>query len=289
MARRTVVVCIVLALSVGFVAVADRYRMIAWDVRALVASPGGIDRLASYLSEVDAQYIHLGGIDPSDAPAVSGLLPLQGGHSLAAWSAIQPLREGIFTPAVKTPIGTSTVLCGDVDDVGFVSSDSNYWLQLDFGKTFAAVIGFEFTPRSDECRDDIVREGEAEAIRLSSLLRIGHVGEVILLGAVNDVDGDVPDASSHQPATDVLRLLKDPDDTMCGVEFFNVCELLPQAERYTAMWRGAPIQLDYIFVTRVLRSMVKRVWIDHQAPTVPGAERWPVFLDLEICPASTAS
>ena len=289
MVRRTIFAWALLVLTIGLLAAADTYRVVAWDVRALLGTPDGMDRLGAYLGGVDAQFIHMSGIAPAIAPALNGLLSLQGGRSVAALSVVPPLREGIFTPEVRVPIATSTVRCAGIDEAGFVSSGSNYWLELSLGKIQAAVIGVEFMPRTSDCRDDLLREGEAEAIRLSALLRIGHIGELILLGAVNDVDGDVRDAGDHEPVTDVLRLLKDPDVTMCGVELSNVCDLLPQAERYTAIVEGCPVQWDYILVSRVLRSMVKRVWIDREAPTVLGAERWPVFLDLEVCPASTGS
>jgi len=131
---------------------------------------------------------------------------------------------------------------------------------------------------------------EAQALVVRSLVRraikVGH--HVIVLGDLNDFDGDVPDSVGHVPTSSVLRLIKDPDgDGRLGL--WNALEAIPPRERYSNRWNAGVMDpglslLDHILVSESLRPFVEAVGVYHGNAATQLSDHWPVWLRLNVLP-----
>ena len=117
----------------------------------------------------------------------------------------------------------------------------------------------------------------------------------IVLGDINDYDPDVPDRDEQRdPATTVLRDIKDFDSQQSGDELVNVAKMIPrQADRYTSFWdrneNGARdpydvfTMIDHILLPKELMPYVKRAFIFHSIALETSDHR-AVVVDLVLPP-----
>ena len=115
----------------------------------------------------------------------------------------------------------------------------------------------------------------------------------IVLGDINDYDPDVPDRDDERnPATTVLRDIKDFDPQRSGDELVNVARLIPrQADRYTSFWDRNEnrardpydvfTMIDHILLPQELMPLVKRAFIFHSIDLETSDHR-AVVVDLEF-------
>ncbi len=79
------------------------------------------------------------------------------------------------------------------------------------------------------------REGQAEALRRFAVeegTRLGRL--VIILGDLNDLDPDWPDASGRRTQSDVLRILREVDRSGPDDDLWNPMSTLRQEQRFTS-------------------------------------------------------
>ena len=117
----------------------------------------------------------------------------------------------------------------------------------------------------------------------------------IVLGDINDYDPDVPDRDEQRdPATTVLRDIKDFDSQQSGDELVNVAKMIPrQEDRYTSFWdrneNGARdpydvfTMIDHILLPKELMPYVKRAFIFHSIALETSDHR-AVVVDLVLPP-----
>jgi len=121
----------------------------------------------------------------------------------------------------------------------------------------------------------------------------GRGYQPIVLGDINDYDGDVADRDeTRSTVTTVLRDLKDFDRRQAGDELVNVAQRMPrQADRYTAFWdrneNGARdpydvfTMIDHILLPRELMPLVKRAFIFHSVD-LETSDHKAVVVDLVL-------
>jgi exonuclease III len=135
-------------------------------------------------------------------------------------------------------------------------------------------------------------EREAQAMVLQKVIE-GYVKkgyEIILLGDLNDYDGEVLDANNDKPTSLVLEILKGQ-----GVyQLFNIAETIFQKERYTAWWdknsdcKSVPTEfsmIDHILVSEYLREKVINAYIYHgyeEKCGIYNSDHYPVVVDFEF-------
>jgi len=135
-------------------------------------------------------------------------------------------------------------------------------------------------------------EREAQAMILQKVIE-GYVKksyEIILLGDLNDYDGQVLDANNDKPTSLVLEILKGQGK----YQLFNVAEVIVQKERYTAWWdknsdcKSVPTEfsmIDHILVSEYLREKVINAYIYHgyeEKCEIYNSDHYPVIVDFEF-------
>ena len=132
-------------------------------------------------------------------------------------------------------------------------------------------------------------EREAQAMVLQSVVAdyVNKKYEVILLGDLNDFDGDVLDLNNNKPTSLVLDILKGQDK----YQLTNLAELIPQKERYTEWWDENAncitdieefSMIDHVLVTYGLLEKIEKVSIYHGYQEECGTfypDHFPVVVD----------
>ncbi len=205
-------------------------------------------------------------------------------QNVGALTKYLPLNYGRTDIRVVYPIPNSRLTCR----AGDKGVSKNYWADLDLDGIPVTIIGVHFLAFPDRCDRAVKREAQAAVIRELAEKALKRGREVIILGDMNDFDGTVLDASSDRPISIVLKTLKDVDPALPGDELRNVCDRIPQAERYTAWYDrnrnhyydpGDELsQIDFILVSKGLYDRIVDVRIDHSYRAGWASDHWLVVI-----------
>lgn len=207
------------------------------------------------------------------------------GQDVCALSTILPDAYGRTDERSDYPIPASTLANNKIGNKGV---SKNYWVELDLFGIPVTIIGVHFLAYPDRRDRGVQREAQAVVIARLVLDALNEGREVIVLGDMNDFDGSVLDSNSDLPITRVLETLKDPDLAVPGEELHNVCERIPQTERYTDWYDrneneidelgNEHSQIDFILVSEGLYDRVTNVRIDHSSPPGWASDHWPIVV-----------
>ena len=123
------------------------------------------------------------------------------------------------------------------------------------------VVGAHLKARPNHPKSCSKREAQARVL-VELVKQHGKDRHVILMGDLNDFDGDVLDASSSVPNSDVLQELT------TKLDLTNVWTFLQQQDRwsYQDVHRKWPdSSLDHILISSKLVKYVEAVWVDRNA------------------------
>jgi len=140
------------------------------------------------------------------------------------------------------------------------------------------------------------REAQAQVLQNVVLEYINKNFEVILLGDMNDYDGEVLDLNSDIPTSRVLDILKGLDGVNKGkYTLKNAAYMIPQEERYSDWWdsdnncKTASIKdysmIDHVLLTDGLIPKVKDIFIYHGYKEYCGkmnSDHYPVVIDFSL-------
>lgn len=169
---------------------------------------------------------------------------------------------------------------------------SVYYITIGDYKLGFLGLHFKSNPSSDAANAQRSAQAKiAQRIINSEIVGKGYLP--ILLGDMNDYDGDVPDRDeTRDTKTTVLRDLKDFDQEKEGDELVNVAKFIPrQADRYTSFWdrneNGARdpydvfTMIDHILLPQELVGFVKRAFIFHSI-ALETSDHKAVVVDLML-------
>lgn len=175
------------------------------------------------------------------------------------------------------------------DDTG-ISKNTVYYVRV--GGYQLGILGLHFAAFPDRADRNGQRTGQAEVAQKILRQEIAAKGWTpIVLGDLNDYDGDVPDlAPQHSTQTAVLAMLKDFDPASPGQDLISVARLIPEPLRFTSHWDqdddgqydpGELTAIDHILLHRSLAPYVSRVFIPHDL-AAGVSDHWPVVIDLRL-------
>ncbi|MBN1859219.1 lamin tail domain-containing protein [Candidatus Bipolaricaulota bacterium] len=205
-----------------------------------VSIPSVVSSLAAKLS-AECDYLHLSA-RTQDLDSSVGFL-----------STLSVSSAGRTGSAQSYPIPSSTLSCAE----GVTSLPANGWVTFNLEELSIALFVVDFVDGPLDCASAVRRE--AQALLLQQEIRTQAVENglgVIVMGAFDDYDGLVLDASGNRPISRVLSMLKDVDPATPGRELFNIAELLPQDDRFTVETVSGREQIDFILVSESLRNRV---------------------------------
>ena len=173
-----------------------------------------------------------------------------------------------------------------------LSRNSMYFITIGGHKLGFLGLHLKSNPQDDY--SNAKRTGEAEIVRRLLRAEIVPRGYLpIVLGDLNDYDPDVPDRDeSRDPATTVIKDIKDFDSERPGPELANVASLVTrQADRYTNHWdwneNGADdgddvySMIDHILLAKELMPYVTRAFICHSV-SADVSDHFAVVVDLRL-------
>jgi exonuclease III len=140
----------------------------------------------------------------------------------------------------------------------------------------------------------VQREAQAQVLQnvVSSYILKDY--EIILLGDMNDYDGDVSDINLNKPISRVLDILKGNDGQKKGsYKLTNVAINVPQVDRYSDWWDSDNncntnsqqdlSMIDHVLVTSGIQKRITNVFIYHGYKEYCGkwdSDHWPVVIDI---------
>ena len=216
------------------------------------------------------------------------------GQDVAALSRFQVVESGRSDATVHYPVPESRLRAPQ----GVEGAAKHFWATTEIAGMPVTLIGVHLLAYPDDLQRVTRREAQASVIRdlAKEFLDAGH--EIIILGDVNDFDGEVCDAAGNEPRTCVDRLLKDIDPDREGDELINVCARLEPCDRYSYWYdrNGNGIddsdeehsQIDHMFVSRGLEPYLVDVRIDRSYEARTVSDHWPIVATFEFPGESTS-
>lgn len=192
-----------------------------------------------------------------------------------------------YTGAQGTLLKNSTnFLNGQSESTSGISK--HYITELKMNELNIAVIGLHLLAYPTDPTRCAEREAQAMIGQqiASKYLQNGY--EVIVLGDLNDFDGQVLDSNNSVPTSQVLEILK------CGGQLVPTSSWIPQESRFTNWWDkdGSCVStpneftmIDHILVTPGLASKVKGAFVYHGYEEFCGtynSDHYPVIVDFEF-------
>ncbi len=155
------------------------------------------------------------------------------------------------------------------------------------------LLGLHFIARPNHKERNAKRQAQARVTQKIIRTQIVDKGYVpIVLGDMNDYDGEVDDRCGSKPMTTVLKQLKDYDANLADNELVNAATLVNRKfDRYTSHWdknrNGIPdatdamTMIDHVLLHKTLVEKVNRVFIDHGHGS-QTSDHWPIIVDLVL-------
>jgi len=178
--------------------------------------------------------------------------------------------------------------CGYTGTEGTSGISKHYITELKVGGYNIAIIGLHLLAYPTDPTRCAEREAQAMVAQQIALkyLQIGY--EVIVMGDLNDFDGQVLDSNNSVPTSQVLEILK------CGGQLVTTSDLIPKESRYTNWWDkdGSCVStsnefsmIDHILVTLGLANKVKGAFVYHGYEEFCGtynSDHYPVIVDFDF-------
>jgi exonuclease III len=176
-----------------------------------------------------------------------------------------------------------------VSDTITSSVSKNYYATLTIDNMPVAIIGIHLISNLSE-GNELKREAQADAIRkLVTMLRNGGY-EIILLGDMNDYDGDEScrDINGHLPNSEVLKILTAADTLDFTDDLINIIRYIPINQRYTYFWdenddeeieQTELAAIDHILVSSRLAEEITKATIYQNYNPLVINDHYPVIVE----------
>ncbi len=228
--------------------------------------PLWLSDVAAVIDATDADITGITGVAfPSVLSSLSALLSTECGYlhlstrtqdldsSVGFLSTVPVPAAGRTGSTLPYPIPSSTLSCSN----GTSSLSANGWIMITLEEFSVVLFVADFIDGPLDCASAAQREAQAVLLQqevYSRALQKGYAA--IVMGAFDDYDGRILDASGNRPISRVLSLLKDADPSAPGTELFNIAELLPVEQRFTTDRETGREQTDFVLISESLRNRV---------------------------------
>ena len=178
--------------------------------------------------------------------------------------------------------------CGYTGASGTSGVSKHYITELKLSGLNIAVIGVHFLAIPTDPTRCAEREAQALVAQqiASKYLNLGY--EVILLGDINDYDGQVLDVNKSIPTSQVLEILK------VNNQLVTTNSLITQDSRYTNWWDKDEsciptsdefTMIDHILVTPGLTNKISNIFVYHGYEEYCGtynSDHYPIVIDFDL-------
>lgn len=213
------------------------------------------------------------------------------GQNVGILTKVSPLVSLYRTEdRVNYPIEGST--CEYEGAAGSSGVSKHYITEFNVSSLKVAMIGVHLIAVPTDPVRCAQREAQATVIQnvVSSYVNKGY--EIILIGDMNDYDGEVLDVNSNKPISRTLDILKGEGS---DYKLTNVAYRINKIERFSEWWDSdsdcdtdSPddiSMIDHVLVTENINKIIYNVFIYHGYNEYCGkwnSDHWPVVIDLKV-------
>ena len=200
----------------------------------------------------------------------------------------------LYRSEEKVSYPISGTKCGSTTASGSTGVSKHYITEFKLGSMNVAMIGAHLLAIPTDPARCVQREGQAQVLQniVSSYIQKGY--EVIVIGDMNDYDGEILDINSDKPTSRVLDFLKGLDGEKKGTyTLINIATKIGQSERYSDWWNSDNncntssqqdlSMIDHILVTSGINKKITNAFIYHGYKDYCGkwdSDHWPVVIDI---------
>jgi exonuclease III len=186
--------------------------------------------------------------------------------------------------------------CGNTTSYGTTGVSKHYITEFYFGSMNVAFIGTHLLAIPTDPSRCVQREAQAQVLQniVSSYIVNGY--EIILIGDMNDYDGEVLDLNLDKPTSRALDIVKGIDGQKKGTYMLtNIAYRIEQSERYNNWWDSDNncntnsqkdySMIDHILVTPNIDKKISNTFIYHgytEYCDKMNSDHYPVVVDLVV-------
>lgn len=215
------------------------------------------------------------------------------GQNVGLLSKIKSISNIMRTDEYVTyPIPEST--CGYKGEIGNEGVSKNYYIRFLINSIYIHMIGVHFLAYPTDITRCAQREAQAQIIQNLIMNITNHYpeDEIIVIGDMNDFDGDILDMNSNKPISSVLEILKGSKGIHKGnYSLTNIASFVEQSKRYSDWWdedenclssMNEFSMIDHILVSSFLFNKIKKVEFYHTYKEFCGkyeSDHFPIIVD----------
>lgn len=217
------------------------------------------------------------------------------GQNVGMLTRIDPLVN-LYRSEEKVSYPIDGSKCGTTNSSGTTGLSKHYITEFNLNGLNVAFIGAHLLAIPTDPSRCVQREAQAQIIQniVSSYIQKNY--EIILIGDMNDYDGEVLDLNSNKPTSRVLDIMKGLDGQRKGsYNLTNVAYRVKQSERYSDWWdsdnncetntQNDLSMIDHILVTSKIDEKIVNAYMYHGYKEYCGkwdSDHWPVIIDFKF-------
>jgi exonuclease III len=215
------------------------------------------------------------------------------GQNVGMLTKIDPFVS-LYRSDEKISYPISGTKCGTTSATGTTGVSKHYITEFKLSSMNIAMIGAHLLAFPTDPARCVQREGQAQVLQNIVSSYISKKYEVILIGDMNDYDGNVLDVNANHPISRVLNILKGDDGQKNGTyKLTNVAITIPQVDRYSDWWNSDNncntnsqqdfSMIDHILVTPNIKNRITNAFIYHGYQEYCGkwdSDHFPVVIDI---------
>jgi exonuclease III len=234
-------------------------------------------------------------LDDSYVPYLKKGTDTSTGQNVGMLTRIDPLVD-LYRSEEKIAYPISGTKCGSTSSSGTSGVSKHYITEFNLGVYKVALIGAHLLAIPTDPSRCVQREAQAQVLQNIVYGYIGRGYEIILIGDMNDYDGEILDMNDDKPTSRVLDIMKGLDGQKNGTyELTNIAMTIKQNERFTDWWDSDNncntssqkdySMIDHILVTGNVYSSIVNAYIYHGYDEYCGkwnSDHYPIVVDFEF-------
>ena len=234
-------------------------------------------------------------LDDSYVPYLKKGTDTSTGQNVGMLTRIDPLVD-LYRSEEKIAYPISGTKCGSTSSSGTSGVSKHYITEFNLGVYKVALIGAHLLAIPTDPSRCVQREAQAQVLQNIVYGYIGRGYEVILIGDMNDYDGEILDTNDDKPTSRVLDIMKGLDGQKKGTyELTNIAVSIKKDERFTDWWDSDNncnttsqkdySMIDHILVTDNVYSNIVNAYIYHGYDEYCGkwnSDHYPIVVDFEF-------
>lgn len=217
------------------------------------------------------------------------------GQNVGMLTKIDPVKS-LYRTETKYQYPISDSNCGYSGNITDTGVSKHYITEFKFGGMDVALIAAHLIALPTDPPRCAQREAQASILQSVIYDYIQKNYEVIMMGDLNDFDGEILDLNNNKPKSKVLDILKGKSGDFGGkYQLYSIAETITQEQRYSEWYNSDNncnteskkdfSMIDHILVTEYIRKNIVNTIIYHGYEEYCGtynSDHFPVVVDFQF-------